>query len=135
MPSTNPRPPAAAAANPSFLDDWLNKRRTNAPPPRSAGPSPANKTPTGQPTPKAAQKPSPATQPASSTKNISSDELDHSEVDKIAAELRQELSGPKASAQQPAKTESTITLKADSDDTIFIDQDGAFQQTKQEEKK
>lgn len=63
------------------------------------------------------------------TKNISSDEIEQTEVDKIAAELRQQLDAP-ASAHQPAKplakTEDTIDMSPGQDDTIFIDREGVF---------
>lgn len=60
------------------------------------------------------------------TKNISSDEIEQTEVDKIAAELRHELDDSKKSTQpQPNKTHN-VELKPGKDDTIFIDQDGSF---------
>lgn len=122
-PSTSPynrptaaaaRPSGAPAAKPaaggSFLDDWLNKRhsRVTAPPP---APSPA---------------PSPA--PAPATKNISSDELAQNEVDKIAAELKQELNRSKKAPVAVKKTEHVADLQSGKDDTIFIDRDGSFRQ-------
>jgi hypothetical protein len=62
------------------------------------------------------------------TKNISSEEIERSEVDKIAAELKHQLEGDqtKAAEKKPAKTEHEIDLKPGKDDTIFIDNEGTF---------
>ncbi len=87
------------------------------------------------PQPAPASEPAP-TAPASSdpqltpseTKNISSDEIEQTEVDKIAAELRQQFAAPSETAKKPpAKTEHEFDLQPGQGDTIFIDQDGTFQ--------
>jgi hypothetical protein len=200
-PATQPAAPAGASGG-SFLDDWLNKRRTQpagrpgapavarpttAPPvtnqqvpfnppalqqppasqppqqpqqpmasirpaqsglaqapsastgletpsgsaaqtPGSFGPPPAFGIPSQQPAEAPRAKADVAASPAG-TKNISSDEIEQTEVDKIAAELKQQL-GAKDSAQpdKPAapKAEDHIPLESGKDDTIFIDRDGSF---------
>jgi len=120
---------AAPATSGSFLDDWLQKRRTaSVGPARSAATAttaPVMTTPAPTPAPAAASGLQPVGQLAGPTQNISSDELEQSEVDKIAAELKQQLD-PKPAEKTAAKTEATIELKAGKDDTIFIDQDGSF---------
>lgn len=69
----------------------------------------------------------------SSTKNISSDEIDRSEVEKIAAELKGQLNSPTpAAAPAKPKTEHEVSLRNNGDagpgedDTIFIDQEGTL---------
>jgi hypothetical protein len=147
-PAMTPATPRPAAAPPpsgggSFLDEWLNKRRSGA-----VTASPANApavtitTPAirrqqarmpDEPLP-AATRPfqapatpvsTPAAAAARTTQNISSNELEGNEVHEIAAELRQELDSPK-----PKKTEHSIDLQsgASEGDTIFIDRDGSFRQ-------
>jgi hypothetical protein len=64
--------------------------------------------------------------PGGDTKNISSNEIEQSEVDKIAAELKQQLGGPKNVTLGGEKTEHHAELKPGNDDTIFIDRDGSF---------
>ena len=80
--------------------------------------------------------------PAEPPHNISSDALEQKEVDKIAAELKQQLDASKPTeaptppptaepvvpAPVAAKTEDTVELKPGKDDTIFIDRDGQFRQ-------
>ncbi|MEK7594084.1 MAG: DUF87 domain-containing protein [Patescibacteria group bacterium] len=63
-------------------------------------------------------------------RNISSNELEQSEVSEIAAELKQELDTPaKAVEEAPIKkTEHTIDLESGDGDTIIIGRDGTFQQ-------
>jgi hypothetical protein len=126
----------------SFLDDWLAKRGSNRPPANTSAPAaptapkaapkiatapkkdvaPAAPSPTATATPPAAKKP----------RNISSDELAQDEVDKIAAELKQELDKSKEDPKKPEpavkKTEHVADLKPGQDDTIFIDRDGTFRQ-------
>lgn len=115
QPQSAARPAAGGKSGGSFLDDWLTKRQTRA----SAAANP----PTTQP-------PAPSAAPAPATKNISSDELAQDEVDKIAAELKQELDQSKDKAAAPVrKTEHTADLSPGKDDTIFIDRDGGFRQT------
>jgi hypothetical protein len=154
-----PSRPTAPASGGSFLDDWLNKRRTAAPSgapsgtpapggsfaepvPANASPAPATANPFVAPAPAQTPVPSaptpvpaasPTTEPVSEqrpteTKNISSEEIERSEVDKIAAELKHQLEGnqSKAAAKTPAKTEHEIDLKPGKDDTIFIDNEGTF---------
>jgi len=152
--------PVVSAAGGSFLDDWLNKRRTTVP---------AGQSPTAATTPvAAAQSPSigPATSsspvsptqapgstsaaegvfstPAvptltatpSSGQNISSDTIDQKEVDKIAAVLKQELDTAKPAAAEKqiiAKKEHTFELEEGKDDTIKIDQDGMLHVASQQQ--
>lgn len=168
-------PGAQPAARPatgqqSFLDEWLTKRRAvtarrpaapaqaagsvapggfgaQAPPMSSAGAPPPQTA--AQLSPQAAPA-HPASAPvpaASQSRNISSNQLEQSEVNKIAAELKQELGAPAAKPQQAGpsqnveqkakpvpdpsskpKTEDTIDLQngADDGDTIIIDRDGSF---------
>jgi hypothetical protein len=132
-PASTPTPAAAArpaaAGGASFLDDWLNKRKAGG-----AGAPPLPNSPAPAPAAPAAPTASTATiqpvgPPADETKNISSDELARGEVNKIAAELKHELNGPKPGSAQPKQADgtNTIELKPGKDDTIFIDQDGSFQ--------
>jgi hypothetical protein len=58
------------------------------------------------------------------TKNISSNEVEQGEIDKIATEIKQELTVPGAS-EQP----DTNLLRKGKDDTIYIDREGIFHQT------
>ena len=118
-----PGAPSGAPASPkdSFLDDWLNKRRSNLAAPANAAPRPPAAPPPTQPT--SAALPNAQT----SGHNISSDELEQGEVDKIAAELRHELTP--ASSRRPSPTERVTNLESGSDDTILIDREGQFKQT------
>jgi len=116
------------AAGGSFLDEWLHKRRTASVGPARAATTTAPALTTPAPMPATAPPVQPVGQPAGLTQNISSDELEQGEVDKIAAELKQQLD-PKPAEKVPPKTETTIDLKAGKDDTIFIDQDGSFHLT------
>ncbi len=114
-----PQPqPAAPAGGGSFLDNWLTKRRPHHTPAQAPA----------APAPKPPKSPKP---PTTKTKNISSDELAQDEVDKIAAELKQELDQSKSTTKKPAakKTEHVADLQPGKDDTIFIDRDGGFRQT------
>jgi hypothetical protein len=146
--------PAPAAPSGSFLDDWLNKRnntsspnnRTAAPHAVNNNPEPASSIPS---TPKAPNTMPRAAQPViaqpiqkapqssfkSTTNNISSQEIDQGEVDKIAAEIKEEMT-PEAQTlppPTPKPTELTLDLHSDEDqsevgDTIFIDQEGSLSQ-------
>jgi len=91
------------------------------------------------PSPAPAPSPSPnLAEPA--TKNISSGELEQKEVDKIAAELKQELDTPTASGPveskpvEPKKASGHIELKPGKDDTIFIDNEGTLHLNQDEKK-
>jgi hypothetical protein len=130
---TNTITTTPAAAPGSFLDDWLAKRQSGAittpPASPSQAPSPApainkdqvrtslDEQPVAAPEPSkepfVSNAPVPP-KPPETTNNISSDTLDKGEVDKIAAELKQELDNASAEA-------------ADGD-TIVIDRDGSFHQ-------
>jgi hypothetical protein len=125
----------AGASGGSFLDDWLSKRkpaghaaaaRPASVPTATAPPAPSAP-PIAQPAaPSAEMAPiRPVEQPADTTKNISSDEIARGEVNKIAAELKQQLNTPKKQALQNKK-EHELELKPGKDDTIFIDRDGSF---------
>ncbi len=118
------RPPSAPApvGTGNFVDEWLAKRKggTAQPPTAAASPPPTIQTRTPLPDRQPDQAEPDQFQPVDvplpppapkTTTNISSDELEKGEVDKIAAELKQEM-----------KTD----LKPGEDDTIFIDHDGSF---------
>ena len=167
-PWQSPAPAAAAApaaaGGSSFLDDWLNKRRTPTPasspsfsasgtntslPPNPfqatsaasqpaagplANPFSAN---TSAPAPAApAAVPSAPTETAAPTgsANISSDELQKQEIDKIAEQLKQDLQGGTAKAPEPpvaptppvpaASAEQPTPPAGQPGDTISIDRDG-----------
>ena len=154
LPARPAATPAAPASSGSFLDDWLAKRQTIPATPATASPGttptiqketraaltgpPASQvaeqpaTPAAAPTPPApmvSADPPAAIEPTG-TKNISSDEIEKSEIDKIAAELKHQLDTPKAEPEPP-KTEHHINLQTAEDDTIFIDRDGSFRQAEQ----
>jgi hypothetical protein len=141
--------PAAPSPQGSFLDEWLAKRQKVAPAP-AAAPSQAPTAPTPPAAPTAAPTAHPpvpqppvsqAMAPAaassepngpSGTKNISSAEIEQSEVHKIAAELKQQLdssvgTNKEATQGQAAAGPQNVDLKSQADDTIFIDRDGNFQ--------
>ena len=106
-----PAPPAKPAApapstGASFLDEWLNKRRAGTPNPTAV--------PTPVVTPVAAPQ----------QHNISSNELEAGEIDKIAAELKTQLNQPKPAAPAPLKAVTEVPSEVSKDDTIVIDQDG-----------
>ncbi|MEK7600182.1 MAG: ATP-binding protein [Patescibacteria group bacterium] len=83
----------------------------------------------------------PQAQPAddSKTNNISSNELEQSEVHQIAAQLKQDLDTPEAAVQpeEPVikKTEHIADLESEEGDTIVIGRDGTFQQAANKDKK
>jgi hypothetical protein len=143
--------PAAAAprqSSGSFLDDWLHKRKAAGAAPATATAPSAPASQPGQPSSPVQMPPgaplapttaetatiTPVTPPTASTKNISSDETARDEVDKIAAELKQELGDAKKSGKSGSadskilkeKKEHVAELKPGKDDTIFIDRDGSF---------
>ncbi len=148
QPAAQPRPAAA----PSFLDDWLNKRRGDGPQPAPASqalgspsvdaiPRPATGA-MAEPAPQPYQPPfqtapqpasvQPASQPVMppvGTQNISSDQLERGEINQIAAQLKKQLGHPQGQAQTNSKTEAHIDLSVSKDDTIFIDRDGSFRAT------
>jgi len=148
-PSGAPTAAARPASSGSFLDDWLSKRKpgtqsaaapTTMQPPTvgpAVGASPVSPVqPAERPsaaadvfrTPSAPQPPV----AASTDRNISSDTIDQKEVDKIAAELKQELdtARPLADEQkQLTDKERTFELEEGKDDTIRIDRDGVLSQT------
>ncbi len=112
--SRRPSSPAPASSS-SFLDEWLNKRKTVTPPRPSNGVAASEST--EKPAPMVAV-PQPSAQPqteskraadqhGAETKNISSDEIEQREVNKIAAELKHQLgpvgTQPKNSPKQPPK--------------------------------
>jgi hypothetical protein len=157
--STTPTqsPAAAPASNASFLDEWLNKRRSGTPSPSSVAPpavQPAVSASASEPrladaqqAPEAAAPNAVATvfapsavstpqTPQGPPKNISSTELENSEVTQIAAELKQQLDQP-ATPQAPEATaqpkEGHVDLQPGKDDTIFIDREGSFKITTTEE--
>jgi hypothetical protein len=159
--------PAPKAKPASFLDDWLTKRRQGMPSPSvgsypRATPAPSQSAlPPVQPSviqsaPSAVSPVAPLPQPVApiqladkvETQNISSDVIEHKEVDKIAAELKEQLktAKPTVEAVAPAetaptppapapvieapkpKTEHVINLQSVEDDTIYIDRDGSLHQ-------
>lgn len=168
--SSRPKAGAKPAASGSFLDNWLDKRKSGTPqpsaPPANPNLPPLNSQPTIQParsgssqyqapptvTPPAEPPRQPfqptnnPTQPAEGkTQNISSNEIEKVEVNKIAAELKQQLDTPKVpevpkppkepeppkiKLRAKSKTEATIDLSPGKDDTIFIDRDGSFRDVK-----
>jgi hypothetical protein len=141
----------APAAPTSFLDDWLAKRKSGTPSPSVASldrslpdtalqepPVPSQEGPSTVPdAPVAAVNPSPV-------QNISSESVEQTEVDKIAAELKQQLGAarppeepeapkPGPVMHEPPKIphvkENTIELQTGKDDTIYIDGDGTLRRS------
>lgn len=155
-PTTSPARPTQQSQQPlpsapgSFLDEWLAKQKTAAPAKASqASPTytkpvqPAQKAQPAITKPQAVASPKPQAQPkatnsAGGTKNISSDEIEKEDVREVAAELKTMLDSPEHIAEEkirkmPKKTEHVVNLNDDKpseDDTIFIDQEGTFSQTK-----
>jgi hypothetical protein len=138
------RSSAAAPSPNSFLDEWLNKR-SNQPTAVANGPTQQATQAAG---PTFDRKPEPFQPPAdwasrmpsetsqqTATSNISSKVIEQGEVDKIAAELKQQIAGPNSPSTQP-KNEHTVELhtkdsKSQASDTIFIDREGSLSQTSQ----
>jgi hypothetical protein len=144
-PMTAPAAPAAATAgNGSFLDEWLNKRRSGAtspgvdaqPPTASIGPATSAFDSTAAPAPQIPpSSPPPQLQAAPvthTTHNISSNEIEQTEVDQIAAELKGQLDS-KPEEKIRSKTEDTMNLEAGQGDTIFITRDGSFSQANEKD--
>lgn len=142
--------PAAAPSSPTITRE-PNRQMITEPPASQRMPDKPPAAVPGQPAPQGATEPTPATRartvtpPAAggSNKNISSDQIDRSEVSKIAAELKQQLDTPeKPEAKEPelpklkpkSKTEDTINLENGQDDTIVIDRDGTFHQADETKK-
>ena len=141
-----PKAGAKPAASGSFLDNWLDKRKSGTPPPAAPPPNPnlppANTQPTIQPArsasnqyqapPAVAAPPAPTHQPfqptnnptqpaAQNSQNISSNEIEQVEVSKIAAELKQQLDTPKAPEAPKAPEPPKIKLRAKSKTEATID--------------
>jgi len=150
-------PPPAPTGTGSFLDEWLSKR-TAQPTPRPAQPvqgppslaSPAPAAPAAVPATAPSQvatSTNPTTPNAPSAaaaapfeapkENISSDEVEQNEVDRIAKELRDQLGNtqPKAvateptpaaqpEAKEPEAKPAAPSLTPPPGDTIFIDNEG-----------
>lgn len=108
-----------APAQRSFLDEWMDKRRTginssvrpssrpaSASAPQAAGSSPQ------QPAPFTPAPPPPAPPAGARGRNISSNALQEDEVQKIAAELKQELNTPEPTAKVSAASAQEAAPKA-----------------------
>ena len=136
----------AASGSGSFLDEWLSKRRTALPaqppvtPTPSAPPLPAQQAAEAsfgsaqQPFTTSGTNPAPSAPTAadaSGSANISSNEIESKEVDKIAQELRGQLSdnSKPAAVSEPQPTKPEDAQAANPDDTIYIDREGNLQQT------
>lgn len=140
------QPPVGGQAAPpptgtgSFLDEWLAKRQggtvTPAPSPAPAPMpppqvQPAPSTVASVPEPTRVTPAQPGMVHPTEAHNISSDELERSEVAQIAAELKQELNDQTktSTAPEPNKKAGELSLEsADEEDTIVIDHDGSFHQ-------
>ncbi len=154
QPSGLPATPTPVTPKPatSFLDEWLEKRKhtkpqvpdfSAKPPARQSSVAPVVKPPASLtvPVPKP-RSPKPPVQELG-TKNISSEQIDQGEIDKIAEQIKQGLGGaqsaivPKSEPTSASGGELVIDrpkkpqpkpLHAksaeDPDDTIYIDQDG-----------
>lgn len=147
-------PPVSPAPAPtgtgSFLDEWLSKRKTPASPqptattPTSAPPlpgvgaaqSPFGNSPAAFSTSGMNAAPAAPTQPtiASSggTANISSDELESSEVNKIAEELKGQLNAAAKEPELPRPADKSEEAPSNPDDTIYIDREGNLKQTNED---
>lgn len=129
----NQASPAGPTGTGSFLDEWLSKRpaasSTPVKPPVAVS-DVSSALPAKAPAPAA---PAPFSAPVASSvpavpkdpHNISSEELERQEVDKIADELKRDLEGPKP-VEKPVAPKVT---HANDGDTIFIDRDGNLTQT------
>jgi hypothetical protein len=145
------RPAASPSNSSSFLDEWLSKKRQPATHTVSAAPTP----PVPQPAPlPPAPKPTAFSQSGAleqvQNKNISSDELESKEVNKIAEELKTHL-GSAESAKPAIDAFSIEELRKkagkpplapveerhteNSEDTIYIDPEGTLHIRKTEEEK
>jgi len=124
-PATSAMPGSSIQAPPpgtgSFLDEWLTKRKNGTPPPNVLNQS--GSAPAPAPAPVSASAPSMLTQ------NISSDEIEQNEVDKIAAELKGQLDKPAEAPKDNGKAhEEGVKLEHGQEDSILIGRDGTFQQ-------
>lgn len=123
------RPAPAPAAGPSFLDDWLAKRKASAAAPQPAAAAPARPAnPVPQPTPTAGA-PSQAVPAPQENANISGGAIDQQEVKTIANELKQQLK-PQQPTQAAPQTNSApapaVPAQQPDTDTIQIDTDGTL---------
>jgi hypothetical protein len=119
-PAAAPKPAAAG----SFLDEWLAKRPAAAPATPATSGAPAVGTPPVQ-----APTPSPVmggNSAGDNSHNISSEEIDRQEVDKIADELKRSIGAPNQAAAPAPQTPAVAPQKqgAVEDDTIYIDREG-----------
>lgn len=115
-PASGQAPAPAPAGGSSFLDDWLSKRAAAPSSPIVGAAQPLQPlAPSNTQLPAANVPAAPQNSPGGQSlgHNISSEQLESNEVDKIAAELKRQLNGPKPPELNP-------------DDTIFIDRDGNF---------
>lgn len=139
----SPKPVAAPTGSGSFLDEWLSKRpASSASPGAVAAPAapqlrpavvsdvstvlPPQATPSPAPAPFSVPAAPVAPATPKDPHNISSEELDKQEVDKIADELKRDLKG-----QVPAPADAKAahaSAVANNGDTIFIDRDGNLTQ-------
>jgi hypothetical protein len=131
----------------SFLDEWLSKKQGVQAAPSTVLPPSAStqRQSVGAPTPtssrqpigtyNSAPSPAPAFSPTQSlplpptnTKNIASDELVKTEVNQIAAQLKEELktSTPKSKPEDKATVVNGNEVHPAEGDTIFISRDGSF---------
>jgi hypothetical protein len=123
------RPAGAPSSSPSFLDDWLAKRKATVPTASTAAASASQPAiPPTRPVAASSQPPSatPAqSQPVADTTNanISSGAIEQKEVTTIANELKQQL---KPQATAPVSKPTLHQDPANKDDTIAIDQDGTL---------
>jgi hypothetical protein len=150
-PVTNPAPTPTGTG--SFLDEWLSKRKapvapqqpstdpTSAPPLPSTGPavSPFGSSPAAFGTSGMNAAPgasAQATAASGGTANISSDELESTEVNKIAEELKGQLNIEPEQPELPKPTEAPKPVEPETptnpEDTIYIDREGNFKQTSQD---
>lgn len=141
----SPAPPKSSSA--SFLDEWLNKRKTSAPPAISPARQSSFGSPQAQPLQAPGQQisqpnidqstqPSPVVPQAiagdndqTQKENISSSEFENEEVATIAKKLKQTLTAGTQEPDRPQENElkidrSTNESAADQEDTIYIDKEG-----------
>ncbi len=139
--------PAASSPKPSsgssFLDDWLNKKKTAVPagaplnkptsPPAAQSVSPLSTNPTPQPSPVPSpptpQSPAPVS--VDEGGNISSNTLVREEVSSIAQQLKKDIGANKVSADPDARTETKEDDVLSHGDTIHIDKEGNLTDTSQ----
>lgn len=135
QPAATPRPTPGQAPAPSFLDDWLAKRKAAGTAPQQPAQPIASTPPKA--VPETLIRPTqaipseddknpkePPVQRSESPKqgsNISSGALEQKEVDTIASELKQRLN-----KTQKDQSGASVTKQPNDDDTITIDQDGTL---------